>query len=304
MTSVLLPTKEWTETSEELIAHIDETDELFFICDTSTDPVMIRSRSRDFPSNVSVLVAGQPDGCSGKAQALAHGLEHASHERIVCTDDDFVHGDGWLDEIKALGALYGTVSTVPVFVSDGWAWKFLEPVLMIGSLGLYLRNGVWGGAVTFERSTVDFERLQRDLRRTVSDDGLMWEQFDDVTTVKSLCSRVPVDGHYRSTLHRWARFVQTFYFFAPNGLCALVGLSFLSLFLTLLVSVVAVVGSTLFGAAVYRILGVDRWTYLLTFPALFLFPVLLAAGIGKREFEWGGRRYRWSDKFDVRVDPP
>lgn len=301
MASVLLPTKKWTEACGELVTQIDETDELFFICDARTDPVVTRTQSQDLPSNVSVLVAGEPDGCSGKAQALAHGLAHASHERIVCTDDDFVHGKGWLDEIKALGARHGTVSTIPVFVSDRWLWRLLEPVLMIGSLALYLRNGVWGGAVTFERSTVDLERLRRDLRRTVSDDGLMWEQFDDVTSVRSLRSRVPVDGHYRSTLHRWARFVQTFYFFAPNGLCALVVFSLLVFLLTLLVSVVAVIGSTLLGRAVYRVLGVDRWTYLLTFPALLLFPILLAAGIGKREFEWGGRRYRWSDKFDVSV---
>jgi glycosyltransferase involved in cell wall biosynthesis len=303
MASVLLPTREWTEACEELVAQIDGADELFFICDTPTDPVMTQSRDRDFPPNVDVLVAGQPDGCSGKANALSHGIERASHERIVCTDDDFAHGDGWLDEVKALGARHGTVSTVPVFVSDGWLWKLLEPMLMIGSLALYLRNGVWGGVVTFERSAVDLERLQRDLRRTVSDDGLMWEQFDDVTTVRSLRRRVPVDGHYRSILHRWARFVRTFYFFAPNGLCALLVSSLLVLLLTLLVSVVAAIGVTLLGGAVYRTVGVDRWTYLFTFPAFLLFPILLAVGLAKREFDWGNRRYRWSSKFDVSVRP-
>jgi glycosyltransferase involved in cell wall biosynthesis len=301
MTSVLLPAREWTDACEELATQIDATDELLLICDAPTDPVMIQDRDRDLSSNVEVLVAGEPDNCSGKANALAHGLEYASHDRIVCTDDDFVHGEGWLDTMKALGARYGTVSTIPVFVSDSWFWMLLEPVLMIGSLALYLRNGVWGGAVTFKRNTVDLERLQRDLRRTISDDGLMWEQFDDVTTVQSLRRDVHVDGNYRSVLHRWVRFVQTFYFFAYTGLLALLGLSFLVILLTLFVSVVAAISMTILGKGVYRAIGVNRWTYFLTFPAFLVLPVLLALGIGKREFDWTGRRYQWTSKFDVTV---
>ncbi len=47
-----------------------------------------------------------------------------------------------------------------------------------GTLGAYQGDIVWGGAVMFERADLDMDSFLRDLRRTVSDDGILTEYLD------------------------------------------------------------------------------------------------------------------------------
>ena len=53
--------------------------------------------------------------------------------------------------------------------------------------------------------------------------------------------------------------------------------------------------------AVNEILGVRRWTAVLAYPAVFAFVPLVVYALARRTFVWGGRRYRWLEKFDVTV---
>lgn len=79
----------------ELADQIEPADELLLICDTKTDPVA----GRETPPNIEVLTAGDPTGCSRKANALAHGMERANHDCFVWTDDDFTRPPDWLDRL-------------------------------------------------------------------------------------------------------------------------------------------------------------------------------------------------------------
>ena len=95
--SVLLPTVEWGTACTELAEQLEPSDELLLICDTEADLIA----GRKTPPNTEVLTAGEPTGCSGKANAFAHGMERAKHDRFVWTDDDFTHSSDWLDRLVA-----------------------------------------------------------------------------------------------------------------------------------------------------------------------------------------------------------
>jgi hypothetical protein len=348
MSSVLLPTRRWTPACEELLAQVGPDDELLFVCDAPDDPIAAHPGLRaavkrgddadegsddgekgeagndgdedsDGDGNsdgdagdasARLLVAGEPTGCSGKANAIAHGLERAASDqrRFVWTDADFAHAEGWLARLEALGERHGPVSGVPVFVSEGWAWRLFEPAgAVLGSLAIERADRVWGGCVTFTRGDVNLDALVGDLRRTVSDDGLLWEHLaaeyggPGVTTTRELVSEVPVAGTPRAVANRAVRNNRIVYMTDPAGTRR--GLLGLVLFagLSLLAPAVAAGLATLVAAATYRYLGVRRWTWLLAWPAFLLAPLGLAAGILGREFRWGGRRYRWRSKFDVSV---
>jgi len=86
--SVLLPTVEWTPACDDLTAQLRDGDQLLVICDSESDPVA----GRDPPENVEILTAGEPEGCSGKANAMAHGMERAANDRFVWTDADYERG--------------------------------------------------------------------------------------------------------------------------------------------------------------------------------------------------------------------
>lgn len=60
---------------------------------------------------------------------------------------------------------------------------------------------------------------------------------------------------------------------------------------------------TLLVAAVYAFFGIRRWTAILGYPAVIVQVPLMLNALGRRTFVWGGRRYRWHDKFDVEVRP-
>lgn len=84
-------------------------DELLVLCDSERDPVA----GRKTPNGVAVCIAGEPEGCSGKANALAHGMERAENDRFVWTDDDFDRTSDWLDRLVAAGERHGPATVIP-----------------------------------------------------------------------------------------------------------------------------------------------------------------------------------------------
>ncbi|WP_408960477.1 hypothetical protein [Natrinema sp. 74] len=87
-TSILLPTTRWTAACAELAAQLGDRNELLVIHDSVNDPV---TEQEDPPEGIRFLAAGEPDGCSGKANAIVAGMEAARYDRLVWTDDDFHH---------------------------------------------------------------------------------------------------------------------------------------------------------------------------------------------------------------------
>ena len=128
--TVLLPTVRWTTACDQVAAQLRADDELFVICDREDDPVA----GRDPPDGVEILVAGDPEGCTAKANALAYGMERATNDRFVWSDADYERGDDWLDCLVEAGEEHGTAAVLPMFPGGGW-WRLVEPVVVL-SLGL------------------------------------------------------------------------------------------------------------------------------------------------------------------------
>ncbi|MFC4551164.1 MULTISPECIES: glycosyltransferase [Halorussus] len=298
-TSVLLPTTAWTPACEAVADQLRPTDELLVVCDTDADGVA--ARVDELPGNVRLVVAGEPTACSGKANAVAAGMDAAAHDRLVWTDDDFHHPPDWLADLNAAYDRRGPVTELPFFVGRDPLSTLLEPVYALGgTLGVYASDKAWAGAVAFERDDLDVEAFLDDLRRTVSDDGLLSEYLD-VTPLRRV-RRVEVGGTVRETLERHVRFTQIVRWHDPSGLAsgAVVTLA-LALF-CLLVPLYAFGATTLLLAGVYAFFGVRRWTALLAYPAILLQVPLTTYALARRTFVWAGRRYRWDGKFDVSVE--
>jgi glycosyltransferase involved in cell wall biosynthesis len=297
-TSVLLPTIEWTDACEELAAQLDGDDELLVVCDRESDPVA--ERAADLPANARVVTAGEPRGCSGKANAVVAGMRAASHDRFVWTDDDFHHPPDWLAGLHADYEEHGPVSELPFFVGRDPLSLLLEPVYALGgTLGAYASGKAWGGGVMFERDDLDVAAFLDDLGRTVSDDGLLSEYLD-VTPLRRV-RRVEVGGTIRETLERHARFTQIVYRHGPRDTASMGVVAVAVAAFCLLAPVYAFVLSTLLVTGTYALFGVRRWTVLLAYPAMLAQVPLMAYGLARRTFVWGGRRYRWRGKFDVEV---
>lgn len=302
MASVLLPTRRWTPACDEIVEQLPPDDELLLICDQSDDPVATDKRASATGENVAVVVAGEPINCSGKANAIAAGLEHASHDRLIWTDDDFRHGDDWLATMKNLGEQHGAVSGIPVFISDEWPWVLFEPAAAIfGSLQFYTRNRPWAGSLTFKQDQLDIDRLITDLRRTLSDDVVLQDHLDTLVTTRDVVFQIPIAGSIRPALNRMVRFTKTIFHYAPEEIVAFGGFSLAFVGLSLYFPWLGAIVSTVIAAATYRFLGVSRSTYLLAFPAFLIAPLVLVYCLAKREFTWAGRRYHWKEKFDVRI---
>ena len=300
--SVLLPTVEWTPACDELAGQLRAGDELLVICDSESDPVA----GRDPPENVEILTAGEPEGCSGKANAMAHGMERAANDRFVWTDADYERGDEWLDRLAARGREHGPTSVLPYFIGSGW-WLLFEPILV---LLLGLQHGLfrssddafaWGGGVTFTREELaeGVPALVRDLRRCLSDDIVLDDHLGACRIEKSMPVTVRVDGSASAVYHRLVRWMRADHvhggllrpFVGSLGIAAAAALSPFG--------VAAAV--TLAALAAYYSLGLVRPTFLLAYPALFVLPLLLLAGILVETCEWGGRRYRIRDAYDIEV---
>ncbi|WP_114578427.1 glycosyltransferase family 2 protein [Saliphagus sp. LR7] len=295
--SILLPTTKWTTACTDLATQLGDDDELVIIDDNEDDLVTERE---DSPEGVRLIAAGEPDGCSGKANAIAAGMEAARYDRLVWTDDDFHHPWDWLGEMKSDYAEYGPVSEVPYFVGRDPLSVLLEPLYAsAGSLGLYLGNQIWGGAVVFERDDIDEAAFLDELRQTVSDDGLLMEYLE-VTTVERT-RIVPIGGTIREAIERPVRWTQILRWHFPGTVAGTCFVSLLVLAVAILVPLYMAVFLTAAHFTVNEILGVRRWTAILAYPALFVFVPLVFYALVRRTFVWGGRRYRWCGKFDVRV---
>jgi hypothetical protein len=295
--SVLLPTTRWTDACAELAAQLEDSDELLVIHDSEDDPI---TEQKEYSDGVRLVAAGEPEGCSGKANAIAAGMEAARHDRLVWTDDDFHHPPDWLASFNADYETHGPVSEVPYFVGQDPLSVLLEPLYAsAASLGIYLGNQIWGGAVMFERGDIDEAAFLGELRRTISDDGLLMEYLQ-VTTVRRT-RLVPIGGTIRETVERQVRWTHIFRWQLTG---AIVGISLVSLLVlagAILAPLYAAAVLTLGHLAVNEVLGVRRWTALLAYPAVFVFVPLVPYALARQTFVWGGRRYRMRGKFDVTV---
>ena len=195
---------------------------------------------------------------------------------------------------------HGPVSEVPYFIGRDALSILLEPLYASSaSLGIRLGNQIWGGAVVFDRDDIDEAAFLDELRRTVSDDGLLMEYLK-VTTV-GRTRTVPIGGTIQETVERQVRWSQILRWHSP-GVDA-------GLYLVMLLILAGAVLSPLYTAtvlavlhlAVNEVLGVRRWTAVLAYPAVFVVVLLVPYTHARRTFVWGGRRYRWRGKFDVTV---
>ena len=298
-TSVVLPTTEWTTACEEVADQLGPTDELLVVCDGDSDPVAeLRGTLRE---GVSVVFAGEPSGCSGKANAIAAGMCAAKHDRLVWTDDDFHHPPDWLSQLHTDYERRGPVTELPFFVGRDPLATLLEPIYAVGgTLGVYAGDIAWGGAVMFERGDLDEKAFLRELRSSVSDDGILSEHLD-VTPLRRT-RIVPVGGTIRETAERHVRFMQIVRWHDPAGLAGMGVIATATAIGALLYPLPAMALLTLLHLGVYEAFGVRRWTAVLAYPATVLLQVpLFAYALARRTFVWGNRRYRWRAKFDVEV---
>ena len=332
--SVLLPTVRWTDACDEVAEQLrgpevfgDEADreddadadsdrdrdvdadgadpsadELLVICDSPDDPVA--DRRGDLPERVRIVVAGEPEGCSGKANAIAAGMEAAANDRIAWTDDDFDHPSDWLATLDADYERRGPTTEVPVFVGLDPLARLFEPAYVIGgTLAVSTAGIAWGGAVIFERDDLrDGEAaFLRDLRRTVSDDGTLTEHLD--VSAVDRTRDVRAGGSLRGSLERFVRFLTITRYHAPaaTALNVLLGVSMAALCLFAPFAGVTLV--TALAGAAYARFGIRRATFLLAAPGVLVAPPLMAYAFARRTFVWGGRRYRWRSMFDVSVEP-
>jgi hypothetical protein len=137
-TSALLPTVSWTDAWDEVAAQLGPEDELLIIHDSKDNPVAGRN---SLPKNVQLIATGDPVGCSGKANAMTAGMEAASHDRLVRTDDDFRHPPEWLDRLREDYTEHGPTTELPVFVGQDPLAVLLEPIYVLdATLGTYIRD--------------------------------------------------------------------------------------------------------------------------------------------------------------------
>ncbi|TKX75301.1 glycosyltransferase [Halorubrum sp. GN11_10-6_MGM] len=323
--SVLLPTVRWTDACDEVAEQLRgpgafdgenggdtggdgggggdrAADELLVICDSPDDPVA--ARRGDLPDRVRLLVAGEPEGCSGKANAIAAGMEAAANDRIAWTDDDFHHPPEWLATLDADYDRRGPTTEVPVFVGEDPLARLFEPAYVIGgTLAVFAAGVAWGGAVIFERDDLrDGEAaFLRDLRRTVSDDGTLTEHVD--VSAVDRTRHVPAGGSLRGSLERFVRFLTITRYHAPAATAFNAVFGVVMAALCLLAPFAGVSLVTALAGAAYARFGIRRATFLLAAPGVLIAPPLMAYAFARRTFVWGGRRYRWRSLFDVAVEP-
>ena len=337
--SVLLPTVRWTDACDEVAAQLRDPeafrgdeggeadgdrddgdrdsdrdredadsdrdrhgDELLVICDSPDDPVA--DRRGDLPARTRIVIAGEPEGCSGKANAIAAGMEAAANDRIAWTDDDFHHPSDWLATLDADYDRRGPTTEVPVFVGRDPLARLFEPAYVIGgTLAVFAAGVAWGGAVIFERDDLrDGEAaFLRDLRHTVSDDGTLTEHVD--VSAVDRTRYVRAGGSLRGSLERFVRFLTITRYHAPGATAFNAAFGVVMAALCLLAPVAGVSLVTALAGAAYARFGIRRATFLLAAPGVLIAPPLMAYALARRTFVWGGRRYRWRSLFDVEVEP-
>ncbi|WP_231190314.1 glycosyltransferase [Haladaptatus sp. DYF46] len=283
---------------DSIVVGLREGDELLIVCDSEDDPV-----ATDAPPEADVIVAGDPVGCSGKAHALATGMEQATSDIIVWSDDDVDRDDDgeWLERLVEHACRNGAATEVPVFVGGGF-WPLFEPVFMLTvTYDVLSGSHVWGGGVAFDRTTIDEEQFLRELRRTVGDDILLSEYLTDSWIDRDHVRQVEVPGDPQSIYHRVVRWIRPSYVYHPRSFFAGIAV-FLSLALGAIVfPVVGILITTFVGLWLYRAAGIRRASVLLSYPSFVLLPVLLVLGAVAPTFRWGNRKYKWRKQFDVTV---
>jgi hypothetical protein len=300
--SVLLPTLEWNTACDQLAAQLGSDDELLIICDTDNDPVA----QHDPPRGVRILTAGEPEGCSGKANALACGMTQARHDRFVWTDDDFERSSDWLDRLVAAGETHGPASAIPFFTGRG-LWRLFEPWYgALFTVLFYLQLGgvsdiAWGGGVTFTRSelTVSVPEFVTELRGVLSDDFLLTSRLPEVHAVQTMVMDVNIPGGRYAVYHRAIRFVRIVGVNASWS--PWLKLSSILIVGGLLSPIGTSVVLTLGFAVMYLCLGLGRVNFLLSCAGILLLPLVTATGMVVETFDWAGRRYRFSDSGKVEI---
>lgn len=300
--SVLLPTIEWTAACDDVAEQLGDGDELLVICDSESDPVADRTP----PEGVEILVAGEPEGCSGKANAMAHGMVRAENDRFVWTDADFERDEDWLGRLVAAGERHGPATAVPFWYGNG-VWSLLEPwTMLFSTLLIYFGLGStgnigWGGGLTFTRRELDVtvEELAAELRQVLSDDGLLSQHVDDFHPVRSMVTPVEVPGDLESAYARLVRFNRLTH--VHEGMTGDLVVALIMTAAATTFPLVVLPAVTLATGGAYALLGLRRPTFLLSYPGLFLVPPVILAGMFLPEFEWAGRRYRLNGKYDVEV---
>jgi hypothetical protein len=297
-TSVILPTVAWTDACEEVADQLRPADELLVVYDDADDPIADQTVSTE---NVRFVGAGKPTGCSGRANAIAAGMEAARHDRLVWTDDDFRHPPDWLTRLHAAHADHRPTAELPVFAGRDPLAVLLEPVYTLGGiLGTYLGDHAWGGAVVFERDDLNEAAFLSELRRTVGDDGLLGDHLD-VTAVRRTHT-VPIGGSVRGTLERHVRFNRIVAAHDPTeATVSFVAVLCLSAGCLLVPALTAVVTASTVGVRVHVAFGVRRPSAVWAVPALVASVPLGVYAFVRDTFVWGGRHYRWRSKFDVEV---
>jgi hypothetical protein len=153
--------------------------------------------------------------------------------------------------------------------------------------------------VVFEREDIDGAAFLGELRRTVSDDALLMEYLQ-VTTVRRT-RIVPIGGSIRESVERQVRWTKILWTHDPGPISVVILLLVGVLAGAVLFPLYAAVVLAAFHLAINEVLGVRRWTALLTYPSVFAFVLLIPYALARRTFVWGNRRYRWRSKFDVEI---
>lgn len=296
MASIILPTNRWTEAAETIVEDLRDADELLIVCDSPKAPVVDKA-----PNRGNIIIAGEPDGCSGKAHALATGMEHATDDIIVWTDDDVYREAEWIETLTTKAQNHDAATEVPVYTGSG-LWRLFEPAMIIaGTSGPASGQYVWGGGVAFDRTRLDETAFLRDLRRTVGDDSLLSEYVNDIWTETDHLRHLDVKGTPGAVYHRIVRFGKTAWRFEPLQTTILLGISLVFSVGAIMFPIGGAIVATLIGGVTYWKLGINRASFLLSLPSLLLIPIFLILALVAPSFDWGGRTYKWSGKFDVEV---
>ncbi|PSH00637.1 MAG: glycosyl transferase, partial [Nanohaloarchaea archaeon SW_7_46_7] len=274
---------------------MSEEDELIVVCDSEDDSIAQSS----FESKVKLVVAGEPENCSGKANAIYHGMKASKNNRVVWTDDDFKHPDNWLEQMHRDCDRYGGVSELPFFTGNNPLTILNEPIYAFTMLMAYLNNQAWGGSVMFDRDGFNEEKFLEELQKTVGDDVLLSEHLESKTVMRTHC--VEIDETIRGSLERVTRFVKHVRYHEPFQTGLLTATSFLLAAAAITYPLTSFTISTVFFLTVYLAMGRKRPTFLLGYLSLIILPLFLLYGLLRRTFVWQGRRYRYNSKLDVEI---
>lgn len=164
-----------------------------------------------------------------------------------------------------------------------------------------IADTAWGGGVVFTRSelTVPVSEFAAKLRTVMSDDYLLGQHLPHVHAVQSMVTHVQVAGDFRSIRHRLIRFGRIvgvnqgwLLWLVISGVLAAAGV---------LLPSAAAVSLTVGFAAVYAWLGLGRVNFVFAYPGLLVLPLVTLVARLIDEFEWTGRRYRFSNSGEVEI---